>query len=79
MQIAPSLVATGGHSARVVNRPRTGSPRLEPIHQTHPLRIPCEQFIGSRFERAHGARIAHFSPYLFGVRDALDRWRAADG
>ena len=45
----------------------------------HPLRTPCEQFIGARFEQAHGARIAHFSPYLLGVRDALDRWRAAAG
>jgi hypothetical protein len=44
-----------------------------------PLRAPCEQFIGARFEQAHGARIAHFSPYLLGVRDALDRWRAAAG
>jgi hypothetical protein len=79
MQIASSLAAAGGHSARILNRSRASSPRLEPIHPTHPLRTPCEQFIGARFEQAHGARIAHFSPYLLGVRDALDRWRAAAG
>jgi len=79
MQIASSIAAAGRPGARVVNRTRASSPRLEPIHPTHPLRAPCEQFIGARFEQAHGARIAHFSPYLLGVRDALDRWRAAAG
>jgi len=79
MQIASSIAATGWRSARVITRTRTSSPRLEPIHPTHPLRTQCEQFIGTRFEQAHGARIAHFSPYLLGVRDALDRWRAAAG
>src|SRR5512134_1873805 len=79
MQIASSIAATGGHSARIVRRTRANSPRLEPIHPTHPLRTPCEQFIGARFEQAHGARITQFSPYLLGVRDALDRWCAAAG
>ena len=79
MQIASSIAASGGHSARIFSRTRASSPRLEPIHPTHPLRAPCEQFISARFEQAHGARIAHFSPYLLGVRDALDRWRAAAG
>jgi len=79
MQIASSIAATGGQSARIVNRMRASSPRLEPIHPTHPLRTRCEQFIGARFEQAHGAHVAHFSPYLLGVRDALDRWRAAAG
>lgn len=79
MQIASSIAATGGHSARIVRGTRACSPRLEPIHATHPLRTRCEQFIGARFEHAHGARISHFSPYLLGVRDALDRWRAAAG
>ena len=76
MQIASSMAASGWRSARGITRTRTSSPRLEPIHPTHPLRTQCEQFIGTRFEQAHGARIAHFSPYLLGVRDALDRWRA---
>ena len=79
MQIASPIAATGGRTARVITRLRASSPRLEPIHPTHPLRAPCEQFIGARFEQAHGARISHFSPYLLGVRDALDRWRAAAG
>ena len=52
MQIASSIAATGGHSARVASRTRASSPRLEPIHPMHPLRTPCEQFIGARFEQA---------------------------
>jgi len=54
-------------------------PRLEPIHRTHPHRDSCEDFIAARFQRAYGARVAHFSPYLLGIRDALARWRAASG
>ena len=45
----------------------------------HPLRDSCEDFIAARFERAYGARVAHFSPHLLGVRDTLARWRAASG
>ncbi|MGZ8273186.1 MAG: thermostable hemolysin [Burkholderiaceae bacterium] len=49
------------------------------MHLLHPERSACEDFIADRFQRAHGARIGHFSPYLLGVRDALGRWRAASG
>jgi hypothetical protein len=79
MQAASSIVVAGRPRARVAPRTTAAAPRLEPIHPTHPLRDACERFIGARFEQAHGARIAQFAPYLLGVRDALDRFRAAAG
>ena len=80
MQVAPYIGAAGaGHSARPAVLPRRAVPRLEPIHRTHPHRVSCEDFIAARFQRAYGARVAHFSPHLLGIRDALARWRAASG
>jgi hypothetical protein len=80
MQVAPYIGAAGaGHSTRPAVLPRRAIPRLEPIHRTHPHRDSCEDFIAARFQRAYGARVAHFSPYLLGIRDALARWRAASG
>lgn len=79
MQIASSIAAAHGHRPATAVRARATAPRLEPIHPTHPLRTACEGFIGARFEQAHGARVVHFAPYLLGVRDALDRFRAAAG
>ena len=79
------LVATQVAAAIAGPRSRTGTavrraqPKLEPVHLLHPERSACESFIADRFQRAHGARIAHFSPHLLGVRDALGRWRAASG
>jgi hypothetical protein len=80
MQVGPHIGASGGgHSARPAVLPRRAIPRLEPIHRTHPYRDSCEEFIAARFQRAYGARVAHFSPHLLGIRDALARWRAASG
>jgi hypothetical protein len=80
MLVTPQIGAAGvGHSPRPAVRTRSGSLRLEPIHRTHPHRDSCEDFIAARFQRAYGARVAHFSPHLFGIRDALARWRAASG
>jgi hypothetical protein len=45
----------------------------------HPQRASFEHFIAARFHRAYGARVAHFSPHLLGVRDALARWHASSG
>jgi len=56
-----------------------GALQLEPVHRTHPQRALFEQFIATRFDRAHGARVTHFLPHLLGVRDALSRWKAASG
>lgn len=58
---------------------RGATMRLEPVHRTHPLRASFEQFIAARFHRAYGARVAHFSPHLLGVRDSLARWHASSG
>lgn len=80
MQVAPYIGAAGaGHWARPAVPPRRALLRLEPIHRTHPHRDACEHFIAARFQRAYGARVAHFSPYLLGIRDSLARWRAASG
>jgi Thermostable hemolysin len=80
MQVATYIGAAGaGHSARPAVPPRRAVARLEPIHRTHPHRDSCEDFIAARFQRAYGARVAHFSPHLLGIRDALARWRAASG
>lgn len=81
MQVALSMRSTPGAERSVWTAavPRRSEPRLEPIHLTHPLRTQCEQFIGTRFHRAYGAQVTHFSPYLLGMRDALDRWHAAAG
>jgi hypothetical protein len=70
--------AGAGHAPQPV-RTRSGGLRLEPVHRTHPQRAACEDFIATRFQRAYGARVAHFSPHLLGIRDALARWRAASG
>jgi hypothetical protein len=58
---------------------RRAAARLEPVHRTHPQRTSFEHFIAARFHRAYGARVAHFSPHLLGVRDALARWQASSG
>jgi hypothetical protein len=58
---------------------RGAGPHLEPVHRTHPQRAAFEHFIAARFQRAYGARVAHFSPHLLGIRDALARWQAASG
>jgi hypothetical protein len=80
MDGVPQLLNAAGAGYRVSPVARTrGSPRLEPVHRTHPHRASCEDFIAARFQRAYGARVAHFSPYLLGIRDALARWRAASG
>lgn len=81
MQIVASPARASGapHVPRPMTRTRTGLPRLESIHLTHPQRTACEDFIAARFQRAYGARVAHFSPHLLGIRDALARWRAASG
>lgn len=80
MQLASQIGAVGArHWARPVVAPRGSASRLEPLHGSHPLRASCEDFIAARFARAHGARVATFSPYLLGVRDALGRWCAASG
>lgn len=78
--IALHMGAAGArHAPRPPVRTRSGALRLEPIHRTHPQRAACEDFIAARFQRAYGARVAHFSPHLLGIRDALARWRAASG
>ncbi len=58
---------------------RRGMARLEPVHRTHPQRASFEHFIAARFYRAYGARVAHFSPHLLGVRDSLAQWQASSG
>jgi hypothetical protein len=80
MEAASNVRASGvGHSlpTAVLNRGTTA--RLEPVHRTHPQRASFEQFIAARFHRAYGARVAHFSPHLLGVRDALAQWHASSG
>jgi hypothetical protein len=71
--------ATAAHRSRSANAAHRAQPKLEPVHRLHPDRSACEGFIAARFQRAHGARIGHYSPHLLGVRDALGRWRAASG
>lgn len=73
------VAATATPRSRSAIAARRAQPRLEPVHLLHPERSACEDFIAARFQRAHGARIGHFSPHLLGVRDALGRWRAASG
>jgi hypothetical protein len=68
-----------GHSLPPAVRNRRAAARLEPVHRTHPQRTSFEHFIAARFHRAYGARVAHFSPHLLGVRDALARWQASSG
>ena len=80
MLAASLVVATiAAPRSRSAIAARRAQPRLEPVHLLHPERSACEGFIAARFQRAHGARIGHFSPHLLGVRDALGRWRAASG
>ena len=80
MHLASHVGAVGARRlAHPAAATRGSQPRLEPLHRSHPLRASCEDFIVARFERAYGARVASFSPYLLGVRDALGRWRAASG
>ena len=80
MQLVSSIGAAGsGHLVRPPVPARHTTLRLELVHRAHPERAACEQFIAARFQRAHGARVAHFCPHLLGVRDALGRWRAASG
>jgi hypothetical protein len=80
MHFASQAGAVGGlQVARPLARSRRSPARFEPLHRSHPLRASCEDFIAARFDRAYGARVASFSPYLLGVRDALGRWRAAAG
>jgi hypothetical protein len=80
MLVASHVAATtAAHRSRSVIAARRAQPKLEPVHLLHPERSACEGFIAARFQRAHGARIGHFSPHLLGVRDALGRWRAASG
>lgn len=54
-------------------------PQLEPVPDAHPLRDSFEHFIAARFDRAYGARVSHFLPYLLGARDAPTRWQAGAG
>jgi phosphoglycolate phosphatase-like HAD superfamily hydrolase len=81
MQVSLSMMGSAAAARRVrtVVAPRRSELRLEPIHPTHPLRTQCERFIATRFHRAYGAEVTHFSPQLLGVRDALERWHAAAG
>ena len=80
MQVSLSMAKVDAERhVRTAVVPRRSELRLEPIHPNHPLRTQCEQFIGTRFRRAYGAQVTHFSPHLLGVRDALDRWHAAAG
>jgi hypothetical protein len=80
MLVASEVAAVpAGPWSRSASALRRGQPKLEPVHILHPERSACEEFIAARFQRAHGARIGHFSPHLLGVRDALGRWRAASG
>jgi hypothetical protein len=80
MLVASHVAATtAAHRSRSAIAARRTQPKLEPVHLLHPERSACEGFIAARFQRAHGARIGHFSPHLLGVRDALGRWRAASG
>jgi hypothetical protein len=72
--------AAGEHRlARAPARPAAAALQLEPVHRAHPQRASFEQFIAGCFDRAHGAHVTHFLPYLLGVRDALWRWKAASG
>jgi hypothetical protein len=80
MLVASHVAATtAGHRSRSASAARSSQPKLEPVHLLHPGRSACEGFIAACFQRAHGARIGHYSPHLLGVRDALGRWRAASG
>jgi hypothetical protein len=80
MDVVSYVRASGtGQSVPPAVPGRGAMARLEPVHRTHPQRASFEQFIAARFHRAYGARVAHFSPHLLGVRDALARWQAASG
>jgi hypothetical protein len=58
---------------------RAAAAQLEAVPDAHPLRNSFEQFIAARFDRAYGARVGHFLPYLLGVRDVSSRWQAGAG
>ncbi|MET0679447.1 MAG: thermostable hemolysin [Burkholderiales bacterium] len=80
MEAASHVRAFGaGRSPPPAVLSRGATARLEPVHRTHPHRASFEQFIAARFHRAYGARVAHFSPHLLGVRDALAQWQASSG
>jgi hypothetical protein len=42
-------------------------------------RASLEAFIGARFEKAYGARVAHYCPRLVGIEAARGAWCAAAG
>ena len=77
--VSHASASGAGHSLPPAVPDRGATTRLEPVHRTHPQRTSFEFFIAARFHRAYGARVAHFSPHLLGVRDALARWQASSG